>query len=179
MSTLRSRDIASRLRKARQEAGFKSAKAFALFYGTKPSTYAQHESGARKIKSELIVGYSAALQLNPHWLLTGSGVPYLKNHTDTTGLSTAEDLAPYGQQINLKLLRKILIAIEPLIQNPAIKLTYPELIDYCFEVFNTLSQMPTSLSEKEKVISLTVSSLQLGSPKVKKVLKLDKPKDEV
>ncbi|MCC2666663.1 MAG: family transcriptional regulator [Gammaproteobacteria bacterium] len=77
MPTQLTEELSKRLRAARKAAGFKSAKEFAKEYGVPVSTYSQHETGKRSISSDLIMNYSAYFKINPSWLLTGEGEPFL------------------------------------------------------------------------------------------------------
>lgn len=65
-------EINDRLRKARETAGFSSARSAAIKHGWKPSTYASHENGqAKDLSSQLIRKYALVFKVNPNWLLRG------------------------------------------------------------------------------------------------------------
>lgn len=65
--------ICARLKQIRFARGFATAKAFALKHGLKVSTYTLHEAGTRSMSFQIIEQYSALLNVNKHWLLTGDG----------------------------------------------------------------------------------------------------------
>jgi len=73
-------DVAKRLKLSRQRAGYRSAREFAMKFGFKVTTYAQHESGKRAISIENAKMYSKLLNLHPAWLMTG--VDYAPGATD-------------------------------------------------------------------------------------------------
>lgn len=65
-------DYAVRLTLARRKAGFKTAKAAALFHGWNKETYPQHENGTRGI-TRMAKRYAKAFKVSEAWLLTGTG----------------------------------------------------------------------------------------------------------
>ncbi|MBS0290613.1 MAG: LexA family transcriptional regulator [Proteobacteria bacterium] len=71
-TTLKSK-LCERLKQARMQAGFTTAKAFAVKHDLKISTYSLHEAGTRSMALEVIEHYATLLDLNTSWLLTGMG----------------------------------------------------------------------------------------------------------
>jgi len=65
--------LASRLKEARIARGYRTAKQFSDTHGFKQSTYSTHEKGTRVPLREIILAYSAALNVSIDWLLTGNG----------------------------------------------------------------------------------------------------------
>lgn len=65
--------MSDRLRKARTEAGFKSARSAALKHGWTVSTYAAHENGQNEYDADAAAAYGRAFKVSPGWLLTGDG----------------------------------------------------------------------------------------------------------
>ena len=65
-------DAAKRLQRARERAGFPSAKAAATRHGWVYDTYAQHENGARGL-TRAAKKYARAFKVSEGWLLTGDG----------------------------------------------------------------------------------------------------------
>ncbi len=63
--------ICERLKEARIQAGFKSAKEFAEKKKLKVSTYSLHEAGTRSMSFDVIEHYAEILEINTNWLLTG------------------------------------------------------------------------------------------------------------
>jgi hypothetical protein len=63
-----------RLRKARQAAGYTSARGAAQRFGWPPSTYASHENGQTPtVPVEAALEYGKAFRVSPAWILTGEG----------------------------------------------------------------------------------------------------------
>lgn len=65
--------ISERLKLARIQAGFTSAKEFAEKNGLKISTYNLHEANTRSMSFDVIEQYAQLLEINTNWLLTGVG----------------------------------------------------------------------------------------------------------
>ena len=65
------KEIAGRLKLARIKKGYKSARSFSKLNNLAESTYAQHESGKRKLNTTTLLHYSEKLSVNPGWILTG------------------------------------------------------------------------------------------------------------
>lgn len=67
--------IGERLKAARESAGFKSARAAAIRFRWKPSTYAAHENGQNKFNEEDAKDYARAFRTSAGWILTAEGEP--------------------------------------------------------------------------------------------------------
>lgn len=65
--------IASRLKEAREAAGYSSASVAAAFLGVVSTTYRHHENGTRGIKPWEAVKYAEAYHISLDWLYTGNG----------------------------------------------------------------------------------------------------------
>jgi hypothetical protein len=66
-----SKTAGGRLRQARRDAGFKSARSAALRFGWTPSTYASHENGQTPVPTEAANEYAKAFGVHAAWLITG------------------------------------------------------------------------------------------------------------
>lgn len=66
-------DKASRLRLAREAAGFSNAREAAERFGWAYPTYSSHENGSRGIRTDKISEYALAFRVEPAWLLSGVG----------------------------------------------------------------------------------------------------------
>lgn len=162
-------DIAKRVRAARKAAGFKAAKDFATQYHIPLSTYSQHETGKRSINAELILNYSSYLNINPCWLLTGSGEPFFsENQKDKKAIIERETFS-ISHKVNedqnrspqdLGLLKKILLAAEYLFEDKSHKLSFAGLINHCFEIYDAVSTLSADNDEKDKIIQLTLSAIK-------------------
>ncbi|UWQ16137.1 helix-turn-helix transcriptional regulator [Jannaschia sp. M317] len=66
-------DIHTRLRVARETAGYETAADAARRLGMKVPTYTGHENGSRGIKADTIRSYARAFKVDEQWLLFGKG----------------------------------------------------------------------------------------------------------
>lgn len=66
--------MSDRLRLARENAGFNSARSAALAIGVNPSTYGAHENGQNNFKLKDAEFYAGAFKVSAAWLLTGEPV---------------------------------------------------------------------------------------------------------
>lgn len=64
-------EAADRLKKARERAGYSSAKAAAEAMGVRPPTYIQHENGIRGFPASRAERYGRFFKVAPEWLLYG------------------------------------------------------------------------------------------------------------
>src|SRR5437870_3986654 len=65
--------MGDRLRTARQEAGFDSARAAALRHRWTVSTYSAHENGQNDFDEQTARLYGKAFKVSAGWLMTGEG----------------------------------------------------------------------------------------------------------
>lgn len=65
------KEIASRLRRARENAGYGSAEGFCETYGILVNDYFRHESGSQSIKASQAILYCRLLKVSLHWLMIG------------------------------------------------------------------------------------------------------------
>lgn len=174
--------IAKRLKAARIAAGFKTAKDFATTENIPVTTYSQHESAKRCLTPELIVNYSTKFKINPYWLLTGLGEAFLGqvSHEKKTKLegqlfpisAAVTNHAKNYKLIDQSLLKQILATAEFLFYDKTVTLSYAELVDYCFELYDTVSSLNLNETEKEKIIKLSVASLKRGTLGISKKIDL-------
>jgi phage repressor protein C with HTH and peptisase S24 domain len=89
-----------RLRQARANAGFSSARAAALRFGWTVSTYASHENGQTPVPAREAPKYARAFRVSPGWILTGEGGPPSRNIARVMGLIGAgAEINPEEEQI--------------------------------------------------------------------------------
>ena len=69
------REQGRRLQRAREQAGYRSARLAALRNGWKYPTYAAHELGGRALTPNIASKYAAAFSVHPEFLLFGSSPP--------------------------------------------------------------------------------------------------------
>ncbi|HVV67468.1 MAG TPA: helix-turn-helix transcriptional regulator [Gammaproteobacteria bacterium] len=65
------KEIAGRLRRARENAGYSSAEGFCETYGILMNDYYRHESGSQSIKASHAILYCRLLKVSLHWLMIG------------------------------------------------------------------------------------------------------------
>ncbi len=65
------KEIASRLRQARENAGYMSAENFCETNGFSAKDYLRHENGNRPIKASQAISYCRLLRISLHWLMIG------------------------------------------------------------------------------------------------------------
>ena len=173
-----SMQIGNRLRAARKAAGFKSARAFAEKYEIPESTYSQHELGKRSLNADTLMKYSALCAINPSWLLTGAGQPYLSKNTSkekllfsnlepiSNAVSPTLDLCIQKDGIStvdMALFVEIIQRVVRHTQKQCINLGVSELIEFCIDVYNGVIATSADEANKETMIDLSVSSLQRGA----------------
>ncbi len=124
--------ICERLKQARLDAGYRSSKEFALSHALKISTYNLHEAGTRSMGIDVIEHYSALLNLNVSWLITGHG-PKHKSQIRSVPIIQWEEVAHYPQQIEFthKAWTSSDIDLSPfsfglIVDNDAMEPRYPE-----------------------------------------------------
>lgn len=83
---------AERLRAARKNAGFRSARAAAIRHNWTPSTYAAHENGQNGFSVEDAQAYGRAFKISSAWLLSGEGDTGLANTVRVVGMVSAGGL---------------------------------------------------------------------------------------
>lgn len=65
------KEIASRLRQARENAGYMSAENFCESNGFSTKDYLRHENGNQSIKASQAISYCRLLRISLHWLMIG------------------------------------------------------------------------------------------------------------
>jgi hypothetical protein len=63
--------ICERLKKAREEAGYKSARAFALTHNIFPRIYQRHEAAQIDFRLSSLINYCQLLNISYLWLICG------------------------------------------------------------------------------------------------------------
>lgn len=69
------KELADRLRWARQTAGYKTASEFCRRHDYNRGTYGGYEAGTRGVPRDVAIKLSKLLRIDLEWLLTGRGVP--------------------------------------------------------------------------------------------------------
>ena len=180
--------IGIRLKAARKAAGYRSATAFASEKSIPMSTYSQHENGKRSISAEMILYYCEQFAVEPGWLLSGFGTPFVadaqeiakKNQIMSTvldeelGLEAWTDvpennfLGPINSdvtKIDMQLYKEILLRLLPLFSENNLQISDRELIDFSIEVYNGIVTTSAAMKDKIAMIDLSIASLRRGVTK--------------
>ena len=89
-----------RLRQAREKARFPSARAAALRFNWKPSTYASHENGQTPVPQKAAEIYARAFKVSPGWILTGEGGGKNQNIVKVMGrIGAGAEISPDEEQV--------------------------------------------------------------------------------
>lgn len=91
-----------RLRKARLDAGFKTAKDAATAMGIKPVTYTHHENGTRGIAKDDAIVYAKKFKVSPVWILFGSKVVDLKTTEGSLRLVEAKQSSTTVNEMDVR-----------------------------------------------------------------------------
>jgi transcriptional regulator with XRE-family HTH domain len=101
-------DTNARLRQARENAGFSSARSAALRFGWIPSTYASHENGQTPVPAKEAPKYARAFKVSAAWLLTGEGQQKSRNIVKVIGfIGPGAEITPPEDQVPLEGLAKV------------------------------------------------------------------------
>ena len=146
-------DVHIRLKKARQNKGFASARSFAKNFNVPESTYTQHESGKRQFSVATLFEYSKFLDISPMWLLTGEKP---KNDEDellkqlTLSKKSEEILSSdshnHSQSINFNLLGHIIARLGDILREEDSAL----ILKICYFTYNKLLNIP----EKQGILTI-------------------------
>lgn len=124
--------ICERLKQARIEAGYVTAKSFSERNNVKISTYALHEASTRSMSFEIIEHYAKLLDINTSWLLTGIG-PKSAQHVRRVPIIDWNEvpLFPKGIFLETKKYTYSDIDLSPssfalIVQNDAMEPRYPQ-----------------------------------------------------
>lgn len=124
--------ICERLKQARIEAGYLTAKSFSERNNVKISTYALHEASTRSMSFEIIEHYAKLLDINASWLLTGIG-PKSAQHVRRVPIIDWNEvpLFPKGILLETKKYTYSDIDLSPcsfalIVQNDAMEPRYPQ-----------------------------------------------------
>ena len=113
--------IGKRLQKARKDAGFRSARAFARHHQIPESTYSQHETGKRSLSPTIVLHYCACFKIDPGWLISGQ-----------------TDKAVEQQWLNTAVLQK---ALAEALQHFSVTQTdhqLEDIVEYCLSIYRNV-----------------------------------------
>ncbi len=72
------KEIAARLKQAREEAGFDSAEQFCQAHGLSLKEYSRHEAGTMILRASQAMHYCDLLHKSLHWLMLGDAWDQIK-----------------------------------------------------------------------------------------------------
>lgn len=171
--------VAARLSAARR-VRYDSARSFAKAFNLPESTYSQHETGKRALSVNALMEYSERLAIDPGWLLTGNGLPYLEE-TGSTEKQAAlyqhlseidkEQLFEFEQRyliqhdfaiVDVALFKDVLRRILDVSRNNK-SIEAQELLDFAFDAYNSVVQISSCHEDKIRMIELSIKSLVRGA----------------
>lgn len=146
-------DLPSRIKAARKNAGFKTAKSFIETKEFPHSTYVQYETGRRMPNDEVLKKLCKLFKVNFDWLKYGHGTP-LKNGKSSGVIDgelldvKAEASRPVG--INEELLTKILEKLLPLAEKE--KLSIKKVSQAAGSIYSDITQCEPDPELQAKMI---------------------------
>ncbi len=161
--------IGSRLKIARIAAGYDTATQFCEKFNIPQSTYSLHETGKRGIKVDLAHRYAELLNIEPAWLITGTGNPYPDNAARPAHLSIAEfnELVQYhqltasGDNTNRELVEPflfgtILIEMEQVQAEFSQHITRDAIINHTLSVYSIIIKEKSDRTEQFNAITTQI-----------------------
>lgn len=150
------KEISVRIKQARIASGYRSARIFAKEFGIAESTYAQHESGKRKISLATLLDYCKLLGTNPAWVITGRE-PMLTYDLVNKTKEQPNYMAVYTP---------ILLAI--------VKDLLEKVPSYKIDGEEHLSKIVTTIYKDIKALEFDLSAIDKVADKIYKELKVNK-----
>ncbi|NQY42566.1 MAG: helix-turn-helix transcriptional regulator [Legionellales bacterium] len=150
---LNQKEIAGRLKLARSKKGYKSARSFSKQNNLAESTYAQHESGKRKLNTTTLLNYREKLSVNPGWILTGQEPIFLDKEKLESHNSTRYIVANVPK---ISVILKILI---PFVMNGQIK-THKDLHSILITLYNNTEQYNFDLKDIKDALPKLIKDSQ-------------------
>lgn len=165
-------EIGKRLRRARKESGFKSARSFAIEQKIPESTYSQHETGKRSLSPEIVLRYCEAMNVDPGWLLSGknaemhfsndtASVSEVSLHTSNrqtgnknTSMMITDNLVTMDMDIFKGALKE---AIQKYIRSDISTDTLDVLVEYCLQTYNSVAKKTSSNYQRKDGDSIASS----------------------
>lgn len=122
---------ATRLRRARENAGYESPTAAAAAFGWPYPTYAGHENGSRGMRPDALLRYAKAFRVSPAWLLDGTDSGKPKPQTKVAGFGEP-DVAPYSppDTRSAKSMTDIIRTLAPSARQPQVMVAHRDHLSY-------------------------------------------------
>lgn len=174
------KEIAERLRLARQRAGYNTISEFIQKYKFAKTTYTQYEIGTRTLHIELAIQFTTLFKTNLIWLLTGKGsidctdddlinfVPekisqdeFLSILTQKNNLSFTNHKGNLQKKIkteNIQLLAGILSKIMQCYKKQAIALDFDRISEITFGIYFDIINKTNDRKEQQNIIDAAIST---------------------
>lgn len=122
---------ATRLRRAREKAGYETPTAAAAAFGWAYPTYAGHENGSRGMRPDALMRYAKAFRVSPAWLLDGTEDGKAQPKPRPEGFAEP-DVAPYAppDTRSAKSMTDIVKALAPAAKKPQVMVAQRDHISY-------------------------------------------------
>ncbi len=161
----------TRLKKTRLANGYYTAVAFCEKNNIPISTYNMHEAGKRRITPKVAKKYAEILNVNPVWLLTGSGAPYPELPSESETLTEHEffNLLNYSGnpnipfipseegELNTQLYCKIFEEIARVLNEFHCSIDIKHASQYTAEIYQDIIQTSNKFDEQLAMINLAMT----------------------
>lgn len=160
-----SKEISNRLKIARQRAGFRSARAFAMAHKIPYVTYSQHEAGSRRLNPDTLLKYATLLHVSPAWILSGENVGHLF-------VSEGNDGAAYGtnsqrkSEIDWDLFFILFDEIHAFIEENKVDVTSKDEVKLCVDFYNVLEGNAGTHDEKRTMVKNLLRSISVFDQRI-------------
>lgn len=162
-------EIRDRLKKARIELGFKTAKDFAENKGIKTSTYTLHEAGTRSMSFEVIELYSTFLKITPTWLLTGLGSKSF-SRTRSVPIIDWDEILNYPKNVSTVNKKCIVSDMDLGLNSFSLALNDDSMAPYFTD--GTIIIIDCSIIPKHKDLGLVLIDKKNG-PRIRKIVQIE------
>lgn len=158
--------IGERLKLARIQANYSSAKLFALKNNIPYVTYSQYEAGKRRISADSILKFSKLLNISATWLLTGHDETDQNNTYEYADVKTKiidRDIlqSPLHEQIiDANFLGDVFEEITQMLQLSQRNLTDRDKIILSVELYTALSVNNQSIATKRNNLKILINSIK-------------------
>ena len=153
-----SKEISNRLKSARQRAGFRSARSFAMTHKIPYVTYSQHEAGSRRLNPDTLLKYATLLHVSPAWVLSGE-------HVGQLFVSEGNDGITYGansqkkSEIDLELFFILFDEVQAFIKENKADVAPKDEIKLCVDFYNLLAGNTGTHDEKRAMVKNLLRSI--------------------
>jgi len=154
------KEIAKRLKQARVQAGYKTARSFIENFGISQSTYSLHETGQRSIGSRSAITYCKLLGIDLDWLLTGESVssddgkPEISSALSLDQVVDTQDNFSHSQRLSDEDLQQMTLVTQTKHSDMKLKTIDHELLS---EITREVMQIFNEDTEKADEIARAVS----------------------